>query len=179
MSCIPNTPTAPQLMTPSNGSDYGWVDLSNVTTNALSQYYPLSISVVQMDNLANNNNQHVIVQQVEVEETATSSANIRTAPLRIYLYNNSTPIAPTLGAVYNASTFDLVAVLDVATADYKRVSDTVHRAVSNPARYLRTSSANAPNIFFAVVVSNSATTVTYAASAAIRIKLTTQGGTSI
>lgn len=179
MGCIPNTPIAPQLMTPSNGSDYGWLDIPSITTNALSQYYPVSASVVQLDNLANNNNQHVIVQQVEIEETATSSANIRTAPLRIYLYNNSSPTAPTLGAVYNASTFDLVAVLDINTAQYARVSDTVHRAVSNPTRYLRTSSANAPNIFFAVVVSNSATTVTYAASAALRIKLTTQGGTSI
>lgn len=179
MACLPNTPVAPNLLSPSNSSDYGWIDLASPTTNALSQYYPISTSPLQFDNLANGNNQHVIVRQIEVEETATTSADIKKVPLLLYLYNNSAPTAPTLGAVYNASTFNLVGVLSIPTADYVRVSDTVWRASANPNYYLRTSGNNAPNIFYGVPVANAPAGAQYVAGVALRFKIVTEAGTAL
>ena len=178
MACLPNTPIAANLMSPSNGTDYGWIDLASPSIAALSQYYPLSSTPLQFDNLANANNQHVIIRQFEVEETAATANDIQKMPLLLYLYNNSTPTAPTLGAVYNASTFNLVGVISIGTANYQRVSDTVWRATVNPDYYLRTSTANAPNIFFAVPVCNVPAGDQYSSGVALRFKAITEGGTA-
>lgn len=179
MSCLPNTPIAPNLLSATNTSDLGWIDLTSISTSALSQYYPLSGTVITFEGTASTTNQHMILRQLEVEETATSSANIKKAPLHVYLYTNTSPGTPTTGAVYNGSTTNLIAVVPVAEADYVRVSDTVWVARVNPARYYRTGTGSTAGFLYGVVISNSATSVTYAASAAMRLKVITEAGTAL
>lgn len=179
MSCLPNTPVAPNLLSPSNGSDYGWVDLSTITTNALSQYWPISNAIVSFNNLAQTTNQHLIIRQLELEEIATIGANLRSAALRIYLWNNTAPSSPTLGAVYDPVLTNLVAMIDVATADYRRANETTVRATVKPNQYIRTSQNATPNLFYATIVLNQATGVTYSSGATMRLNITTEAGTAI
>lgn len=179
MSCLPLTPIAYNLLSASNSLDHGWISFPSVTLTALSQFYPLTVATLQFDNLAQTTNQHVQAVQLQIEETASSNANIRQAPLKVYLYNNTSPTTPTLGAVYDASTTNLVGVFNVATADYTRISATKYVATIKPDLYFRTGTSSAPNIFFAVVVSNDAGTVTYASGVEMRIKIITQVGTAL
>ena len=179
MSCLPNTPIAPNLLSATNSTDLGWIDLTSVSTSALSQYYPVSTTVITFEGTANTTNQHMILRQLEVEETASSSANIKKAPLHIYLYTNSSPGAPSAGAVYNGSITNLIAVIPVAQADYVRVSDTVWVARVNPARYYRTGIGSTAGFLYGVVISNDASSLTYAASAAMRVKVITEAGTAL
>lgn len=179
MACLPNTPVSPNLLSATNSTDMGWIDLTAVTNNALSQYYPLSSAVMSFDGLAQTTNQHIIIRQIEIEETASSSANIKKCPLLLYVFNNTAPGSPTLAAVYNPSTTNLVGSFEIAAADYVRVSDTVWVAKTAPNRYIRTVvNSNASN-FFGVLISNNGTSTTYAASAAIRVKLVTEVGTAL
>jgi len=127
---------------------------------------------------ASTTNQHMIIRQVEVEETASSSANIQKCPLHVYFYTNSTPGTPTLGAVYNGSTTNLVAVVPLADTDYVRVSDTKWVARVNPARYYRTGTGSTAGFLYAVVISNNATSTTYAAGVGMRVKVITEAGTA-
>jgi len=178
MSCLPNTPIAPNLLSATNSTDLGWIDLTSVSTSALSQYYPLSGTVMTFEGTASTTNQHMIIRQVEVEETASSSANIQKCPLHVYFYTNSTPGTPTLGAVYNGSTTNLVAVVPLADTDYVRVSDTKWVARVNPARYYRTGTGSTAGFLYAVVISNNATSTTYAAGVGMRVKVITEAGTA-
>lgn len=179
MSCLPNTPIANNLLSATNSTDLGWVDVASVITSALSQYYPLSTGVLSFDNLAQTTNQHVVLRQLEVEETASSSANIKKCPLIIYLFNNTSPGSPSSGAVYNPSVSNLIGQIAVAQSDYKRVSDTVWVARVTPEFYFRTGTNSNASNFYATVISDSATSVTYAASAAMRIKIITEAATSL
>jgi hypothetical protein len=179
MSCLPNTPVVENILSATNSIDLGWIEIPSVTNTALQQFYPVNNAVMQMDNLAQTTNQHVQVLQLQIEEYATSNANIRQAPLKVCLYNNTAPTTPVLGGVYNPSTTNLVGVFNIAGADYTRVSETVYVATTKPQYWFRTGTSNAPNVFFAVVLSNDAGTVTYATGATLRIKVITQVGTAL
>lgn len=180
MSCLPNTPIASNFLSATNSTDLGWIDLTSISTSALSQYYPISPTVITFEGTANTTNQHMVLRQVEIEETATSSANIKKCPLHVYLFTNSSPGSPTAGAVYNGSTTNLIAVVPIAQADYVRVSDTVWVARVNPNRYYRTTNTGSTAGFlYGVVISDSATSVTFAASAGIRVKVITEVGTAL
>jgi len=74
MSCLPNTPVVQNILTATNSTDNGWVSLGAIITTALSQYYPLSTSVLTFSGTAQTSNQHMIMRQIEFEETASSSA---------------------------------------------------------------------------------------------------------
>lgn len=179
MSCIPSTPVVSSLLTtPAN--TLGWADVgTGLITSALSQYYPLIAGSVTMANLATTTSQHVILRQLEFEETATSSANIKKCPLLVLIYSGLAPTAPVSGQVYNASTTDLVGVVEIAAANYKRVSDTVWLATVNPDLYLRTTTSALASTLNYVILSNSATTVTFAASATGRLRAITEQGTAL
>lgn len=127
---------------------------------------------------ASTTNQHMILRQLEVEETAATSGDIKKAPLHVYLYTNSSPGTPTLGAVYNGSTTNLIAVIAVAQADYVRISDTKWVASVNPSKYYRTGIGSTAGYLYGVVISNSATSVTYAAGVGMRVKVITEAGTA-
>lgn len=178
MACVPITPTGPQLQS-DTASGAGWVNLDSVDTSALSRYYPLTTSAVQFVGVAQTTRQHLILRSFGVEETASSSANIKKAPLLVYLYGSQAPTAPVLGSVYNASTARLLAVVPITAADYVRVSDTVWRAIVHPDLYIRTEATSDATSMYAVVLSDQATTLTYAASASMRLYMVTQSGTSL
>lgn len=179
MSCIPSTPVvSPILSTPAE--TYGWAQLgTGLITSALSQYYPILAGVVPFANMALTTNQHIILRQLEFEETATSSANIKKCPLIVLLYSGTAPTSPTSGQVYNGSTTDLVGVVEIAAADYKRVSDTVWLATVKPDLYIRTATTALGTTLNCVVLSNSGTTVTYAASATGRLRVITEQATAL
>ena len=176
MSCLPNTPIASNITTAPSAN--GWVAFDSVTTAALLQYYGVAAQVLTFSSVASTANQHLVLRQLEIEETASSSANIKKSKLLVYLYTDSAPTAPATNAVYNASTTNLMcAPIAVDTADYARVSDTVWTATENVNRYLRTgTSATATNIYVVVIADQS---VTYAASAGLRVKLTLENHTAL
>jgi hypothetical protein len=176
MSCLPNTPISSNITTAPSAN--GWVAFDSVTTAALLQYYGVAAQVLTFSSVASTTNQHLVLRQLEIEETASSSANIKKSKLIVYLYTDSAPTAPATNAVYNASTTNLMcAPIAVDTADYARVSDTVWTATENVNRYLRTgTSATATNIYVVVIADQS---VTYAASAGLRVKLTLENHTAL
>ena len=179
MSCLPNTPVVQNILSATNSTDNGWVSLGAIITNALSQYYPLSTSVLTFSGTAQTSNQHMVLRQIEFEETASSSANIKKTPLLVVVFNSTSPTAPTSGAVYNASTTDLVGVYTIAEADYLRVSDTVWRATVNPDKYFRTGQSAQASTLYAVVLSNKSTSVTYAADSSARVRVFTEACTAL
>jgi hypothetical protein len=179
MSCLPNTPVAANVLSATNSTDHGWQSVGTVITTALSQYYPVAAAVVTLSGVAQTTQQHAIIRQIEFEETASSSANIKKCPLIVLLYNSTAPTTPTSGAVYNGSTTNLLGVFTIADSDYRRVSDTVWIAGIKPDKYVRTGTLSTSSTFFAVVLSNSATSVTYAADAAARLRLFTEALTAL
>jgi hypothetical protein len=119
-----------------------------------------------------------VLRQIEIEETASSSANIKKPKLLVYLYTDTAPTAPAVNAVYNASTTNLLcSPIIIDTGNYTRVSDTVWNAAVNANRYVRTgTSATATNIYVVAIVNEA---VTFAASAGIRVKLTLENHTAL
>lgn len=179
MSCLPNTPIATNVLTYDESNDHGWYSLGALITTALSQYYPLTTTVASLSGLAQTTQQHCIVKQIEFEETASSSANIKKCPLTVLLYNTTAPTTPTSGAVYNGSTTNLLGVFTISDTDYKRVSDTVWIASINPDKYVRTGTQSSSSTFYAVVLSNSATSVTFNSSSSGRVRVFTEAATAL
>lgn len=178
MGCLPLTPVAAQLQS-DTASSAGWVDLASVSTSALSRYYPLTATPVAFTGVAQTTRQHLILRQLRIEETAASSGDIKKAPLIVYIYGSVNPGPATLGAVYNAATVRLLAQVSVPASAYERTSDTVWTATVNPNRYLRTEETSDATAMWAVIVSDQATTLTYAASASMRVNIVTESGTSL
>jgi hypothetical protein len=176
MACLPQTPTAQTITTAPAAS--GWVAFDGVATTALQQYYGFYAQVLTFPSVAATTNQHLVLRQIEIEETASSSANIKKSKMLVYVYTDAAPTAPSTSAVYNASTSNLMcAPVAVDTANYARVSDTVWTATVNPNRYMRTgTNATATNVYVVVVVDQA---VTYAASAGIRVRLTLENNTAL
>lgn len=179
MSCIQSTPTVSNVLTDPT-TDYGFEAVgTSIVTSALSQYYPLAAAVVVLYGQAQTSRQHGIIRQLEFEETASSSANIKKTPLQVLIYSGTAPTTPTTGAVYNGSSTDLVCIVEVAASDYKRLSDTVWVATVKPNQYYRTTSGSGAANMYAVVLSNSSTSVTYAASSTARLRLFTEQVTAL
>lgn len=176
MSCLPNTPIASNVTTAPSAA--GWVAFDGVATTALTQYYGVYAQVLTFPAVAATTNQHLVLRQLEIEETASSSANIKKSKLLVYLYTDAAPTTPSTSAVYNASTTNLMcAPIAVDTANYTRVSDTVWSATVNANRYLRTgTAATATNIYVVVIADQS---VQYAASAGLRVRLTLENNTAL
>lgn len=176
MSCLPNTPIASNVTTAPSAA--GWVAFDGVATTALTQYYGVYAQVLTFPAVAATTNQHLVLRQLEIEETASSSANIKKSKLLVYLYTDAAPTTPSTSAVYNASTTNLMcAPIAVDTANYARVSDTVWSATVNANRYLRTgTAATATNIYVVVIADQS---VQYAASAGLRVRLTLENNTAL
>lgn len=181
MSCLPNTPIASNITTAPSAS--GWVAFDGVATTALTQYYGVYAQVLTFPTVAATTNQHLVLRQLEVEETASSTANLKKSKLLVYLYTDAAPATPSTTAVYNASTTNLMcAPIAVDTANYTRVSGeaattNVWTATVNPNRYLRTGTAATATNIYVVVLADQA--VTYAASAGLRVRLTLENETAL
>lgn len=176
MSCLPNTPIASNVTTAPSAA--GWVAFDGVATTALTQYYGVYAQVLTFPAVAATTNQHLVLRQLEIEETASSSANVKKSKLLVYLYTDAAPTTPSTSAVYNASTTNLMcAPIAVDTANYTRVSDTVWSATVNANRYLRTGTAATATNIYVVVIADQA--VQYAASAGLRVRLTLENNTAL
>ena len=174
MSCLPQTPTGnDDRSTPENG---GWVSITAVAVSptALSKHYGIAAETLRFLSVADGTNQHVEILQIEIEETASSSANIKKNPLVIYLYDDAgaAPTSPSVSAVYNGSTTNLLATYEIVAADYYRVSDTVWRARVTPTLHVRTGTTATSGNMYMVILTDAA--VTYAAATAIRARITTR-----
>lgn len=165
MSCLPNAPIAFDVR------DDGWQAWSAVLATTAAQWKPVSTEVLTFDGVVETESQAAILRQIEIEETATSSGNLKFQDLMVYLYSQAAPTAPTEGVVYNPSTTNLVAQVEVLAADYKRTSDTVWTARINPDKYFTTGAGSTAGNLYAVALYANATPTAYAASAALRAKV--------
>lgn len=180
MSCLPTTPTTNNVLTDTVASNTdGWLNITSVSTSALTQYYPVQSTptVLTFNGVFQTTFQHGRVLQLQIEETASSSANVKKTALQVYLYTGAAPTTPTAGAVYNGSPTNLIGVVEIAAADYKRVSDTVWIANVKPELWVRTGSTASSVNVYAVVLANEAKT--YASGAALRARLFTEQSTAL
>lgn len=121
----------------------------------------------------------MILRQIEIEETASSSANIKTAPLKLLLFDDQSPAAPTLGAVYNPTNSYVAGIYDIPAANYSRFSDTVWKAVINPNHLFRTATSSNVANFVGVLLSNDPNALTYAAGVGLRVRIFTEMASAI
>jgi hypothetical protein len=180
MSCLPTTPTTNNVLTDTVASNSdGWLNITDVSTSALTQYYPVQSTptVLTFNGVFQTTFQHGRVVQLQIEETASSSANIKKTALQVYLYTGGAPTTPTNATVYNGSPSNLLAIVEIAAGDYKRLSDTVWIATVKPEIYVRTGSTAASTNVYAVVLANEGKT--YAASAALRARIFTEQSTAL
>lgn len=180
MGCIPATPVSPYIL--SGPTSNGWASLgSGLITLALSRYYPLLAGVVTYYKVFETTNQTAILRQIEFEEKAATSGDIKKTPLLIAVFQGSASVTtPTSGAVYNPSTTGLIGVVSIAEADYVRTSDTVWTAVAKPNLYIRSGGTSSSDADVKIVVlSDKATSVTYAAGAEGRLRLFAEQGTAL
>jgi hypothetical protein len=172
MSCLPNTPIAANILT--DPATNGWQDVgASLLTSNLSRYFPIVASLITVRNMTATN-QHAIVRQIDFEETASSSANIRKHPLIVYMFGSGATVSPASGAAFNPDLTYLIGQFEISASDYKRTRDDVWTATINPNRYIRqTTSATAQNLLLAIV-SNDANTISYAAGAEARVRVFTE-----
>lgn len=174
MSCIPQTPVATRYL------DSGWVTPVTPidTTNALGVGEPLYAEVITVPGVAMTTNEAGKIRQIQIEETASSSANIKKADLLVLVWTRATsaPTTPTLNTVYNPSTTNYIGSFKISEADYVRWSDTVWTATIYPERIFKSGTDAVASDFHCVLVSNESTPVTYAGSASMRVRIVTEPG---
>ena len=177
MSCLPNTPIAANIL--SDPGTLGWSDLgSGLITTSLSRYYPIVAALVTVRAMTTTN-QHAIIRQVDFEETAATSGDIKKHPLIVYVLGAGAGTSPSSGAVYNPDTTYLLGQFEVPAADYKRTTDTKWTATIKPNLYIRqTTAASAQNLLLAIV-SDSSSSVSYASGAAGRVRLFVEQATAL
>lgn len=178
MSCLPNTPTTANIL--SDPITDGFQPLgTGLITTALSRYYPLIAAVVPMQSVMNTSLQHGVIRQLDFMESVPTSGDVKKTPLLIYCYGQPAPSSPTSGAVYNGASSGLMGIIKIADTDYKRVSDTIWIASVQPNLHIRTTSGASSQVINLVIVSDSATSVTYAATSAGSVRLFVEQGTAL
>lgn len=180
MSCIPSTPVVSNILT--GPANQGWTEVGvSLITTELAQYKPILAAVVPYYDVFTTTNQHCIIRQLEFEETAASSGDVKKVPLIVAIYGGSQPpSSPVTNTVYNPTTTGLLTILRIAEADYKRTSDTVWTAVINPDRYIRSGTTASTDAYVNMVfLSDKTTAVTYASGASGRVRMFTEQGTAL
>jgi hypothetical protein len=170
MSCIPNTPIA------KDWRDSGWQSYANVSTTAPATWYPIDIDVLEFPNMAESTAQGGVIRQLVVREVAAAAADKKLNDLSVYIWNQTAPTAPTIGSVYNPNTSNLVGVVQITSADYERISDTVSEARVDPDIHFTTGTGNTAINFHAVALYSNATPTAYTASAQIQVRMFTELG---
>lgn len=173
MSCIPITPVGFRRL------DSGFITPTTTidSTNALGVGEPPYAEVLVIPGIATTTSQVVRIVQISIEETASSSANIKKADLLLNLWTRaaSAPTTPVANTVYNPTTTNQVGVFSIAEANYTRWSDTVWVATIYPDNFTFTTGGEAvATDLHAVILSNESTPVTYAASAQLRVRVVTE-----
>jgi len=169
MSCTPANVVHDHILSASGSSSTdGWVTVTSPSTSALLTSYGVTTSILTFDNVATASNQHIELVQFEIEETAATSGDLKKKGLKLMLYSNSSPSSASTSAVYNASTTNLIGQVEVATADYKRVADTIWVAKVNPYTFMRTVTGSTPTTIYGVLITTEA--VTYVSGVALRVR---------
>lgn len=177
MSCLPNTPIAANIL--SDPAALGWSDVgSNLITSSLSRYYPILAGFVTVRAM-NTTNQHGIIRQVDFEETAATANDIKKHPLIVYILGAGAGTSPASGAAYNPDTVYLLGQVAITAADYVRTNDTKWTATVKPNLYIRQTTASSAQNLLLAIVSDSASSISYAASAAGRIRLFVEQATAL
>jgi len=169
MSCLPNTPIAANILT--DPGTLGWCDVgTNLITSSLSRYHPILGAFVTVRAMTTTN-QHGIIRQIDFEETAATSGDIKKHPLIVYILGAGAGSSPVSGSIYNPDTASLLGQAEIVAADYKRTNDTKWTASVKPNLYIRqTTAASAQNLLVAIV-SDSASSISYASGAQGRVRL--------
>lgn len=170
MGCIPNTPIA------KDWRDSGWQSYASVSTTTPAQWNPVDTDVLEFSNMAETTLQGGVITELILRETATSAANKKLNDLSVYIWNETSPTAPTVGTVYNPDTTNLIGVVQITAADYERISDTVSEARVKPNIHFTTGTGNTANNLYAVALFSDATPTAYAASAGIAVRVFTELG---
>lgn len=170
MACIPNTPIA------SDWRDSGWQAFDSVFVGTPTQWWPVDADVISLANMAESTSQSGRITELLVRETASSAANIKANDLTVYIYNETAPTTPTESAVYNPSTTDLVGLVQITSADYERVSDTVWEARVQPNIHFTTGTGNTAVDFHAVALFSNATPSAFVTDAALAVRMFTEMG---
>ena len=165
MSCIPNTPIAYDVR------DDDWQSFSSILTTTAAQWKPISEEVLTFEGMIESDSQSAVIRQVTYEETAGALGDVRKADLMLYIYNVASPTAPTSGTVYEGSTSNLVATVEIADTDYERVSSTVWQATVNPNRYITSGTSGLSSNLYVVALYADATPTAYTVSAAGRVRM--------
>lgn len=177
MSCLPNTPTAANIL--SDPAALGWSDVgASLLTTSLARYYPIVGAFVTVRAMTTTN-QHAIIRQVDFEETAATSGDIKKHPLLVYVLGAGAGTSPAGGAVYEPDMTYLLGQFAITAADYVRTTNTKWTASIKPNLYIRqTTAASAQNLLLAIV-SDSASSVSYATGAAGRVRLFVEQATAL
>lgn len=170
MSCIPNTPIA------SDFRDSDWQAFNSVFVGTPTQWWPVDAQVLTFSSMAESTAQSGIIKQLLVRETAASSSDIKTNDLTIAIYNETAPTTPTESAVYNPSTSNFVGLVQIASADYERVSDTVWEARVNPNIHFTTGTGGTAIDFYGVCLFANATPTAFVTDAALAVRMFTELG---
>lgn len=177
MSCIPNTPIAANIL--SDPAALGWCDVgANLITSSLSRYYPILAGFVTVRAM-NTTNQHAIVRQLDFEETAASSGDIKKHPLIVYILGAGAGTSPASGAAYEPDTVYLLGQVAITAADYRRTTETKWTATIKPDLCIRQTTASSAQNLLLAIVSDSSSSISYAASAAGRIRLFVEQATAL
>ena len=172
MPCIPQTPIAQRFL------DSGWITPTTAidTTNSLVMGKPPYAEVLTLPSVSTTTSELGTIRQIQIEETASSAANIKKADLYVLLWTRTTsaPTAPVANAVYNPVTTNYIATFKIAETDYVRWSDTVWTATVNPNRIFKSGGDAVSTDMVAVILSNESGGVTYAASAQLRLRVITE-----
>jgi hypothetical protein len=177
MSCLPNTPIAANIL--SDPAALGWSDVgASLLTTSLARYYPIVGAFVTVRAMTTTN-QHAIIRQVDFEETAATSGDIKKHPLLVYVLGAGAGTSPAGGAVYEPDMTYLLGQFAITAADYVRTTNTKWTASIKPNLYIRqTTAASAQNLLLAIV-SDSASSVSYASGAAGRVRLFVEQATAL
>jgi hypothetical protein len=162
MSCIDLVPTGYQLT-----DCGGYLDYNPVTT-ALLQDYALKNDVITFKNFWAQNGGWSEALHLEIEETATSSGNLKQAALRLLLFDASIT-APSTSAANDPALTNHVATILIPASAYARV--TARKAVATVAigKFFRSLQNPGVDLVGMLLADQS---VTYASSGTIRARLT-------
>lgn len=163
------------------GSDYrthvdetikdGWVPVDTVSTATLSQFYGVAEETLEFADMFDQGLSITVIDCIEIEEEAPTAAE--KADLILMLFT-ADPTAPADDAVYNAVKTYHVATIEIAGADYKRISSLIWKATLTGLNIPVTNGLSGVTSLYGVLLSNEVSPFAYDASTALRVRVWTK-----
>jgi hypothetical protein len=145
-------------------------------TNSLTTGEAINDTVLEFPAVIDARLQVLQIATVNLREVASSAANVRKADLYLHLWHGTAPTAPVANAVYATPTgTNYLGVVQIAEADYRRLNETTWEATIKPMDiHVATDTTGAVGSIFGVLLSNEGAGVTYAAAAALSVRIVTR-----